>query len=466
MMRLDNSNPNSCCYTEDFFKKLRELANRPLYIHLWSCFGGSANKDAKALGDGSILVTHIEAKETSVSALIDDSLEVSLSRYFDKNLTPAQQFILDWQENYEAMTFNQVESDGKTIKFKSIRTPKEEEMATIINGIEKNHNIRNFLNKFFVQEGARFQKMFTKEDVTKQINEVSNLDDKAVNKLMVGILTHLCKTDKNINIGLFENFVNKLLSNGIDLNHSFTADNLNALHWAITKGKYDIVKLLVDKGADTNIPIQKGVPLLYFAIVKGRANIIKILAEAKTKLNIKNNAGATALHLAVVTERIDIVKILVEAGADLNIQDSYDNSTALHLAVERNNTQIIKILVEAGADLNIKDKNGLTPLNIAVNDRNTKIITLLESQSKKLDPQRKRKLDTATQPTAKKAKAEVPDNQVKFNPMLKNISLADIAPALEKLRGDDMKPIDSIPNVGQAVISKKKKYAISKLNRR
>ncbi|WP_341763649.1 hypothetical protein [Candidatus Tisiphia endosymbiont of Beris chalybata] len=50
MMQLDDLNPNACCYTENFFTKLRELANCPLYIHLWACYGGSANKDASRRG--------------------------------------------------------------------------------------------------------------------------------------------------------------------------------------------------------------------------------------------------------------------------------------------------------------------------------------------------------------------------------------------------------------------------------
>ncbi|CAF2962289.1 unnamed protein product, partial [Rotaria sp. Silwood2] len=125
-MQLDSLDANSCCYTEDFFKKLRELANYPLYVHLWSCYGGSANKDTTALGNGSILVTHVEAKEVTAISLEEHALQASLSRYLEQNiLTPYQQFILDFQENFEAMTFNKVAGE-QTLQFKSKRIPKDQ----------------------------------------------------------------------------------------------------------------------------------------------------------------------------------------------------------------------------------------------------------------------------------------------------------------------------------------------------
>ncbi len=52
--------------TKEVFKTLKDLAepNSPLYVHLWSCYGGSVNKSVEDLGKESILVTHIEAKES------------------------------------------------------------------------------------------------------------------------------------------------------------------------------------------------------------------------------------------------------------------------------------------------------------------------------------------------------------------------------------------------------------------
>ncbi len=76
--------------TEDELKKIRELVGRPVVVKMYSCFGGSANKSAKALGEGSILITHTEAKEPSDTVLGTYSLHASLMRNFVKNLTPYQ----------------------------------------------------------------------------------------------------------------------------------------------------------------------------------------------------------------------------------------------------------------------------------------------------------------------------------------------------------------------------------------
>ncbi|MCC8417932.1 MAG: ankyrin repeat domain-containing protein, partial [Rickettsia endosymbiont of Bryobia graminum] len=89
--------------TKETFETLKNIAepNSPLYVHLWSCYGGSANKSIEDLGKGSILLTHIEAKETESVSLGNYSINSSLKRYLDpnNNLTPHQQFVLDIQEN-------------------------------------------------------------------------------------------------------------------------------------------------------------------------------------------------------------------------------------------------------------------------------------------------------------------------------------------------------------------------------
>lgn len=147
-IQLDNRDPNSVCNTEDFFRKIRELVGAPLIVHLRACYGGSANKAAKALGEGSILVTRIEAKESASAPLGEDMLHASLKRRFTKNSSPFQQFILDLQENYETSTFTKVEAEGKTTQFKSIRIPKKKEMAYVINKREERENFTDFLRKF------------------------------------------------------------------------------------------------------------------------------------------------------------------------------------------------------------------------------------------------------------------------------------------------------------------------------
>lgn len=114
-----------------------------------------------------------------------------------------------------------------------------------------------------------------------------------------------------------------------DINSSYD-DSFRALHWAITNGNSNIVKLLINKGVSPNIQVRK----LY------------------------------ALHWAAVTDKSNICEILIDAGADFNRQSSDDGSTPLHLAIWY--LDIVKLLIGKGADLNIQDNNKKTAYDVAI----------------------------------------------------------------------------------------------------
>ncbi|WP_064644203.1 ankyrin repeat domain-containing protein [Orientia tsutsugamushi] len=105
--------------------------------------------------------------------------------------------------------------------------------------------------------------------------------------------------------------------------------SFHALHWAITHGNSNIVKLLINKGVSPNIQA-------------GRIH---------------------ALHWAVITDKLEIAKILIDAGADVNQQDC-NETTTLHLAIR--NPDIVKLLIGKGANLNIQDNEKKTAYDLAV----------------------------------------------------------------------------------------------------
>lgn len=109
-------------------------------------------------------------------------------------------------------------------------------------------------------------------------------------------------------------------------------------------------------------------------------------APGSTVVNAKDlSSGRGALH--IVVERRDVVWInfLEQQGANVNIRDK-DGVTPLMLAVQLGFIEGVEALVGHGARVDVTNDSGETPLMYAVHSRNTELMrVLLEAGS---DPDR------------------------------------------------------------------------------
>ena len=107
-----------------------------------------------------------------------------------------------------------------------------------------------------------------------------------------------------------------LLSSGVSPN--CTRKDMTSLHLAVHKGHEDVVKLLLNVGADTSMA---------------------------------NEKGFTPLHWAAIYGYTEVAKLLLDAGADPNKSDHIYEDTPLYDATYRDIAVIVKLL-DAGADPN------------------------------------------------------------------------------------------------------------------
>ena len=90
--------------------------------------------------------------------------------------------------------------------------------------------------------------------------------------------------------------VSKYISK-VDINTMYE-DNETALSLAASYGYFDIVKTLIEAGADVNIQNRYGNTALMLAASYGFDNVAKILIESGAKIDVQNVYGNTALILA------------------------------------------------------------------------------------------------------------------------------------------------------------------------
>ncbi len=98
-------------------------------------------------------------------------------------------------------------------------------------------------------------------------------------------------------------------------------------------GKLEIVKDLLQKGADVNGVNQEGYCALIAASREGYKKVVELLLDKKANVNAVTNRGNTALIGAVEFHNEEIARLLVARGADDEIRNSngetaYDHALA------------------------------------------------------------------------------------------------------------------------------------------
>jgi ankyrin repeat protein len=180
--------------------------------------------------------------------------------------------------------------------------------------------------------------------------------------------------------------VRLLIEKGADIKAIDTFDR-TALIMAAASGWTEIVKILLENGADINAKDDTGDTALMWAV--NQPETIKLLLENGADVNAKEIfQGETALMMATTHGQIEVVKLLLEKGANIN-EKNFKGGTSLMLAAGRGETEIVELLLERGAEVNARDKNGLTALQSAkkapniFSSRSKKIIELLEKAGAK-----------------------------------------------------------------------------------
>lgn len=156
------------------------------------------------------------------------------------------------------------------------------------------------------------------------------------------------------------------------------------LHMALSaRADPAVVKLLIQAGAEVNLPDAIGkTPLMYAVMRYDDVSVVNSLLDAGADVNATDDGGETSLHLAVdQTKDTSVIAALLDAGADVNAKGRF-GWAPLHLAVLLSeDASVIAALLDAGADVNAIDERGETPLHLAAStsDHPEFIILLLDA---------------------------------------------------------------------------------------
>ena len=180
--------------------------------------------------------------------------------------------------------------------------------------------------------------------------------------------------------------VKMLLEHGLSIDpHDYEGNT--ALSVAISRGKVNILKLLLKYKHSIDL-LKNGDSVLMQAAKNGNTAITKVLLDKGASTNIENDIGNTALTIAAFNGHSNIVRILLEHGSEVDTENHWGR-TPLHYAIGKGHNYIATTLLKHNASNAIHpystfEKTAqITALMVAAYVRNQEFVeALLERDSR------------------------------------------------------------------------------------
>ncbi|MEL6926151.1 MAG: ankyrin repeat domain-containing protein, partial [Bacteroidota bacterium] len=137
-------------------------------------------------------------------------------------------------------------------------------------------------------------------------------------------------------------FIAKMIDSGKSVNARYSTRKYTLLHYAIKNNQFEIVKLLLDKGADKEMVYDNQTPLMY-AIKNQHTKIINLLIGKGASINALNDHRQSALFYVAKYGTINNARLLLDKGAKADLRDS-DNLTAYDFALKNQNGAVASFL--------------------------------------------------------------------------------------------------------------------------
>ena len=155
--------------------------------------------------------------------------------------------------------------------------------------------------------------------------------------------------------------VDWLLQNGASVNLQ-NGEGATALHQASSRGSTDLVKLLLQNSADPSIVDERGRPPLHAACKEGQSAVVSCLLDHGVDVNTADSDSNTALHVVVKfkpsLDRFDDARGTVVMNAN--------SEQAFPAVGGPKYVECLDLLLSHHAEVNNADRDGFTPLALAI----------------------------------------------------------------------------------------------------
>ena len=143
-----------------------------------------------------------------------------------------------------------------------------------------------------------------------------------------------------------------------------TLEFIRGVFALVRAGEAERLAGMVAKGLPVSFRNEKGDSLIMLACYHGHLDTARVLLEAGADPNVPNDQGQTPLAGVAYKGYPDIAELLLAHGADIE-GASPDGKTPLMMAAMFNRTEILNLLIERGAAIDAVDSRGMTASSLA-----------------------------------------------------------------------------------------------------
>ena len=166
--------------------------------------------------------------------------------------------------------------------------------------------------------------------------------------------------------------VEKLIDEGSDLNLTSKC-GLSPLRKASCNGRFDVVRLLLSRGADADQLVWTDI---FHTIAYGDSEDLKKDIASGCDLEHRDYWGRTPFLFSIAAGDTDKTAMLIEAGADTRVIDN-NKTPPLFYDIERDNVDMLNFMLDRGFDIEQRYGTGNTPLIVAAQSGAVKCLKAL-----------------------------------------------------------------------------------------